>query len=36
MADDEEAFREHARRAGMPDGDVLPIGGPVVIRADPG
>ena len=32
---DAEAIREHARRAGMPADEVIPIGTTVIINADP-
>jgi hypothetical protein len=34
-AADGEAIREHARRAGMPGDDFMPIGATVVVRPDP-
>jgi len=32
---DEEAIREHARRAGMPADEVLPVGDTFVVNPDP-
>lgn len=32
---DEEAIREHARRAGLPADEVIPVGDTVVINEDP-
>jgi len=30
-----EAIREHAKRAGMPADEITPVGGTVIVRADP-
>jgi hypothetical protein len=30
-----DAIRDHARRAGMPADEVLPVAGTVIVRADP-
>lgn len=32
---DEEAVREHARRAGLPADEVIPVGDTVVVNEDP-